>query len=242
MTATRRAPRSRGLLAVAALLFAVFLALGSWQVQRRAWKLDLIARVERRIHADPVAAPGPLAWASIDAANDEYLRVQARGRFLDDRQAFVQAVTELGPGFWVLTPLRQADGAVIFVNRGFVPAASRGQVAPGGGPVEVTGLLRLDEPRGAFLRHNDPASDRWFSRDVRALAASRRLAPAAPYFIDAQRTVPADGPGVQPVPGLTVVAFHNSHLVYALTWYTLALMVAAAAWRLRKEAWGADEN
>lgn len=217
---------------MAVLLFLVFAALGTWQVERRAWKLDLIDRVERRVHAEPSDAPGPSAWAALDAAHDEYRRVRLAGRFLDDRQTFVQAVTDLGPGYWVLTPLRRDDGVVVLVNRGYVPSEARARVAPGGGPVNVVGLLRLTEPGGGFLRRNEPAAGRWYSRDVAAIAAARGLAAAAPYFVDAQTATGAADAGTPPVPGLTVVAFHNSHLVYAITWYTLALMVAGAAWRL----------
>ncbi len=85
----------------------------------------------------------------------------------------------------------------------------------------------MSEPGGAFLRRNDPAADRWYSRDVAAIAARRGFTRAAPYFIDmdaAPRSAPAV-PGT-PIGGLTVVRFSNSHLVYALTWFTLAGMLA----------------
>lgn len=32
-------------------------ALGTWQVERRKWKLDLIADLEKRTHAAPVPLP-----------------------------------------------------------------------------------------------------------------------------------------------------------------------------------------
>ena len=246
MTASRR---PRWFVPVAVLLFAGFMALGSWQVQRRAWKLDLIERVEARVHAAAVPAPEPARWNEVDAAHDEYRRVEVDGRYLDAATTFVQAVTESGPGFWVLTPLQRPDGSIVLVNRGYVPPEARAQVLPGGGPVQVTGLLRLTEPGGGFLRHNDPAGSRWYSRDVAAIATAHGLTTVAPYFIDAQATASsapaASAAGVAPVAGLTVIAFHNSHLVYAITWYTLALMVAGAAWRLRHvigEETGGDEE
>jgi surfeit locus 1 family protein len=250
---------------VAVLFFVLFMALGTWQVERRVWKLDLIARVNQRVHAPPVAAPGPAQWPNITAASDEYRHVTAAGAFLDDSQTLVQAVTDLGAGYWVLTPLRLADGSIVLVNRGFVPADARERVQPGAmvspavaqppvtvsppeamspaaptssAPVaKVIGLLRMTEPRGGFLRHNDPVANRWYSRDVQAIAAARGLTHVAPYFIDAE-AVPGDAQAapaanelaVTPVPGLTVITFHNSHLVYAITWYTLALMVAIAIW------------
>ncbi len=39
------------------LSIAGFVALGIWQVERLSWKLDLIARVDQRVHAEPVPAP-----------------------------------------------------------------------------------------------------------------------------------------------------------------------------------------
>lgn len=216
-----------GLLALAGV--AGLTALGIWQLERRVWKLDLIGRVDARIHASPVPAPGPEAWPSVSAASDEYRRVAVSGHFLNDRETLVQAVTDLGGGFWVMTPLVTDRGFTVLVNRGFVPpdkrdpaARAQGQQA---GEVTVSGLLRISEPKGGFLRSNDPAAGRWYSRDVAAIAASKGLEQVAPYFIDADGT---RNPGGWPVGGLTVVSFPNSHLSYALTWFALDLMLIGA--------------
>jgi surfeit locus 1 family protein len=135
----------------------------------------------------------------------------------------VQALTERGAGYWLLTPLRTVTGWTVLVNRGFVPPdrvdPARRRDAQAGGTVTVTGLLRITEPGGGFLRTNDPATDHWFSRDVAAIARARGLSEPAPYFIDADS---AANPGGYPVGGLTVIAFPNNHLVYALTWFSLA--------------------
>lgn len=206
----------------------ILVALGVWQVERRTWKLALIDRVEQRVHAAPVAPPPPASWPAISAASDEYRHVIVTGRFLHDRETLVKAVTDEGGGYWVVTPLQRDDGTTVLVNRGFVPperrdaATRRNGNRPG--KVEVTGLLRVTEPRGGFLRYNDPASDRWYSRDVAAISAARGLGSVAPFFIDADA---APGPGGLPIGGLTVVRFPNNHLVYALTWFGLALMLAA---------------
>lgn len=222
----------------AAFFFVLFVALGTWQVQRLGWKQALIARVDARVHASPVAAAARPRWPAIDRDADEYLRVALDGRFLHDKEALVQASTERGAGFWVLTPLQRADGTLVLVNRGFVPPdrrdPARRSPAPTG-EVHVQGLLRLTEPGGGFLRHNDPAADRWHSRDVAAIAAARAL-PAdrvAPYFVDAE-SAPGAPLDAWPLPGLTVIRFSNNHLVYAITWYGLALMAAAAGWYVRR--------
>lgn len=226
-----RSAATRAALALGAgVAFAGFVALGTWQVERRAWKLYLIAQVDQRVHAAPVAAPGPAQWPQVNAASDAYRHVQVTGRFIGAADTLVQASTELGAGFWVLTPLRRDDGSVVLVNRGFVPPEQRDRAVRGADAstdaITVTGLLRVTEPDGGFLRRNDAAANRWYSRDVPAIAAARGLGPVAPYFIDADAAAhPADGP----VGGLTVIAFHNNHAVYAVTWYVLALMVAAGA-------------
>ncbi|MDD0809940.1 SURF1 family protein [Curvibacter sp. RS43] len=240
-------PRSSVLRALfllgAGLVFLGLLALGTWQVQRLGWKLALIERVEQRAHAAPEAPPSQDRWPSITAASDEYRHLRLQGQWLHQQQSLVQAVTKLGPGFWVMTPLRlsggELDGTLVLVNRGFVTQAPPAK--PNDSQLStVTGLLRLSEPNGGFLRRNDPAAQRWFSRDVAAIAAAHHLSPMAPYFVDAD-AAPAplagqssalahDAPLTEPVGGLTVLHFQNSHLVYALTWYALALMVLAAVW------------
>jgi len=215
----------------AAIAFIAFIALGAWQLERRAWKHALIARVEQRVHAAPVAAPGPADWDQVSTARDEYRRVRLTGTFVHDGEALVQASTELGAGWWVLTPLRKADGTIVLVNRGFVPPQQRDhRLRAKGNPlgeVEIVGLLRISEPGGGFLRRNDPLAERWFSRDVKAISAVRRLDKVAPYFIDAERAPTTDPQA--PVAGLTVLDFRDNHLAYAITWFALATMVVAAA-------------
>jgi surfeit locus 1 family protein len=232
-----------GVLAVA--LIAGFTSLGVWQVHRLAWKQDLIARVEMRLAADPVSAPVPSEWAQITPEADEYRKVSVTGIFDHTAEVLTQAVTARGSGFWVMTPLITPNGAYL-INRGFVPTdrsepdtRSAGQIT---GEVTVTGLLRLTEPEGGFLRKNDPVLGRWYSRDVAAITADLSI-PAAPFFVDADASPDTSA---LPIGGLTVVAFRNTHLIYALTWFCLAFGTAVAAmlvvrheWRNRR-AWPKD--
>ncbi len=229
---------ARALFAGIALLMATgFVALGIWQVERRAWKHALVAAVDSRIHAAPVAAPGPAAWPAISAAGDAYRHVRVTGRFRHDRETLVQAVSDLGSGYWVMTPL-ETSGFTVLVNRGFVPPDQRSPATRNAGnpsgTVTLTGLLRVTEPGGGFLRTNDPEGGRWYSRDITAIAAAQDLGRTAPYFIDADSAPNAGG---YPVGGLTVVRFPDNHLGYALTWFALALLsLAAACYVLRSPA------
>ncbi|MFZ6872404.1 SURF1 family protein [Undibacterium sp. Di27W] len=231
------------------LIFAGFISLGTWQVLRLQWKLDLIERVDQRVHATPVPAPGFPAWSHITASADEYRHVQASGVFLHEKTILVLASTELGGGFWVMTPLALADQTVILVNRGFIPekmaasyraSSEKDRLSTSDtSTIQVTGLLRMTEPGGGFLRKNDAAGNRWYSRDVSAITAATGLARSAPFFIDADASPANNAPyspyaqqneasANAPVAGLTVIHFHNSHLIYALVWFSLAAMTAAA--------------
>lgn len=236
-------PRGTATLILLALVFLLtfggLVSLGIWQLQRLDWKLDLIERVEARVHAEPVAVPTPADWRNVSRERDEYRRVRLDGHYLPDRDTRVQAVTELGSGYWVVSPFRLRSGDIVLVNRGFVPPKWSGDQLDTS-EAEVVGLLRLPEPGGGFLRDNDAASDRWHSRDVQAIAEVRGLGRVAPFFVDAERAAGAidaerTASPEWPRGGLTVVKFNNHHLGYALTWFALALGVAWAGWRLAKE-------
>ena len=245
------APRSATVRTVAllflALVFAGFCALGVWQVQRLHWKHALIARVDSRIHATAVAVPKRADWPGVTADSAEYRRVFVQGDYLPGHDTRVQALKELGAGWWLLSPLRTDAGDIVLVNRGFVPDDGIASPPPAGA-VRIEGLLRISEPNGRVLRRNDAASERWFSRDVASIAVKRGLRDVAPYFIDADADAHAPREA-WPRGGMTVVAFRDHHLQYALTWFGLALLTAFAAWtlvsgerRLRHHARDADPD
>ncbi|MEN4903051.1 SURF1 family protein [Luteimonas sp. TWI662] len=227
--APQRPARRWALLVFLVAATAGFIALGLWQVERLGWKRDLIARVEARIHAAPTALPAVADWDSLDVADAQYQRVTARGRLLHDQEVAVYASTERGPGYWIMTPMATADGAV-WINRGYVDNAhrrrdSRARV-DAADVVEVTGLLRQPDRAGLFVRANVPAEDRWYARVPVEMTAARQVpAPVAPFFIDAQTSI--DGAN-WPVPGLTIVQFRDNHLSYALTWFGMALLTLLA--------------
>ncbi len=229
MPASRAAPASRGrgrfvfLMALCAIAFAGFIALGNWQVRREGWKLKLIHDVAARVHAPPVAAPGPSAWPLVGKGHLQYLHVELHGRFLAGKSTRVHGTSELGYGYWVMAPFETDRGFIVLVNRGYVPAGTPGaQTAAPAGETSLTGLLRFSEPGGGFLRPNQPKTNEWYSRDVAAIATARALPTSrvAPYFVDADA---GTNPGGGPVAGLTKIQFRNPHVGYAITWYLMAL-------------------
>jgi len=220
------------------LLFIGFIALGNWQLERRLWKLDLIEKVETRVHAPAESAPSIRDWPSVNKTDDEYRHVELRGQFLQNKDTLVVTATELGSGYWVVTPFQRHDGSIVLVNRGYIGQGVTPQ-APPQADTSLTGLLRLNEPNGSVLRENSPTTGRWFSRDVKAIADALGIS-AAPYFVDADANSPQtqsdDSQSANtPIGGLTVISFNNSHLVYAITWYGLALSVLIAGFIVFRE-------
>ena len=231
MTAKRT--KRRLFLVLCGLGVLIFSALGVWQIERLSWKLDLIERVDARVHAPAVPAPTTAEWPSLDPKAIEYRHVRATGLLRNDQETLIDALTERGPGYWVVAPL-ETGSATILVNRGFVPpelADRKRRVPSVSGPLTIVGLLRLSEPGGRFLRPNRPAAGRWFSRDVAAIARARGLSRAAPFFIDADAS---PNPGGYPLGGMTVIEFRNAHLIYAITWFALAALSVAGLVFLRR--------
>ena len=224
-----------GLLTLA--LLPVLIGLGNWQWQRKAWKEDLIAKIEARRTVEPVSYPKALS-EYVKNGDVEYLHVRVTGTFDYGQERHLYAPTPQSQGWHVYT-LMKPDGGLppVFVNRGWVPDTLKdpskraaGQVA---GPVTVTGLIRLPEHKGWFTPDNDYAGNRWFSRDLDAMQYGPAGPPSplqfttekkqayAPFSIDAD-AVP-ENPGGWPKGGTTVIHLPNSHLQYVVTWYGLAL-------------------
>jgi surfeit locus 1 family protein len=209
----------------------VLFGLGTWQVQRLHWKEELIAERTARTTAAPIALPaaGTQLSAAALAALD-YRHGAATGVFLHEREMYLAARTMEGSvGYQIVTPLRQADGGVVFVNRGWVPEASKnpakrpeGQV---GGPVTVDGAIRVPGLQHWLQPDNEPARNIWFWSDLPAMAAHAGVAPdkLVPVFLEAG---PAPNPGGLPVGGQSRVNLPNDHLQYAITWYALAVGLA----------------
>lgn len=224
------------------LAAAILVSLGVWQLQRLAWKKNLIAAIEARANAAPQPLPAIADWPNLRPGDYEYRHVTATGTFEHDKESLVfrasGGTAGKEPGYHVLTPLRLTSGGYVIVNRGFVPVDRKEQSSrPPGliqGEIEVTGLMRQPEARNLFTPADDPAAGQYFTRDPGLIARHFNLAPAAPFSIDAGDT---KLPGGWPKGGVTMRNLPNNHLSYALTWFCLALTLicvfAAFAWQRR---------
>lgn len=229
---------------VAVAAFLVLIGLGTWQVQRLQWKEGLIATIETRRTSPPL----PLADVErqFAASGDvDYQAVRAEGRLLNDKEQFFFATWKGDTGFYVYTPLQLADGRLIFVNRGFVPydlkERAKRPLGEVDGETTITGLARnpLDGKPSLMVPDNDAAENIFYWKDRDAMAANAGLdaSKVLPFFIDADAS---PNPGGLPEGGVTMIDLPNSHLQYAITWYSLAAALVAVfglfAWRRRNEA------
>jgi len=226
-----------GLTIATAVALAILLSLGTWQLQRLAWKRDLIARIEA-LKAVPARPLAPVLDGLAEGADVEFTRVRvvcpglARALYLElyglrDGQAGARLISACAA-----PSLRYRT---ILVDRGFVAdtISARPPVdAADRTPVEIVGVLRAPEPANTFSPPNRP--DRWFTRDAAAMAAALGAQSPAPVFLMAETSSNPEWKALVPAPvpsGIT-----NRHLEYAVTWYGLAaaLLGVYAAVLLRR--------
>ncbi|RXN10329.1 surfeit locus 1 [Labeo rohita] len=207
------------------LIPATTFCLGTWQVKRRKWKLELIRELKSLTTSEPI----PLPVDPMEIKHLEYRRVKVRGHFDHSKELYILPRSPVDPereareagrisssaesGANVITPM------TILVNRGYVPkdkirpeTRMKGQVTE---DVDLVGVVRLTEQRKPFVPQNNVEANRWHYRDLEAMA---KITGAEEIFIDAvfDSTIPGG-----PIGGQTRVTLRNEHMQYIITWYGL---------------------
>lgn len=222
----------------AAIAFALFGALGMWQVQRAAEKKELLAAIERGARDAPIQLP----YADTALAQAEFRRVRAEGRFLTERQFLLDnRLFDGRAGYDVITPLVLADGRTVLIDRGWLPAGPRreprGEVAlEVAGPVAVTGRLWRPDPALALGPAVAPAAGDWprtvtrIDYDALGQELGRSLVPVViraergfPWVLTPRPLEPTFGP--------------ERHYGYAVQWFALALTVLVVTIVLQWRRW-----
>lgn len=234
MTPTASAARPRGIAGLAVItlaMLAVLVGLGAWQLQRKDEKRALIAALTERLAAQPVPLPPQSQWTNLQPGRDEFRRVFFSAVFQPPDAKVYSSGSALrtdisGLGTYVFAPARLAGGETVVVNRGFVPDGTTAKAETiRGEPIKLTGYIRFAEKPGWFTPHEDSAKRLWFLRDHVAMAQANKWGDVAPFYIDLEAPNPASG---VPKPGPLHVQLKDNHLQYAITWFGLALVVAAA--------------
>ena len=205
---------------------AVLVALGSWQLDRLAWKEAILADIRAQISAPPATLPDS---PSID--DHRYLPVQVSGTVGDTALRVLVSQKQIGAGYRVISSFDTGARRVL-LDRGFI-SVNDPLPAPPAGAVEVTGNLHWPDERLSSTPENDVDKNIWFARDLAPMAD---LLGTEPYLIVA-RKMSVNEPGVTPLP-LDISGIPNDHLNYAITWYSLAViwltMTGFFLWRMRQ--------
>jgi cytochrome oxidase assembly protein ShyY1 len=249
MTATARKSSIRAFAAFTAVMVAIFIGLGVWQLARRAEKHALIAALDARIAAAPVALPPPAEWLTLNAASDEFRRVTFTATYAKLPDAMVysagSAVREdvSGPGTWAFLPARLASGETVVIDTGFVANTMQERSVEDrataklvtGEPVALTGYLRFPESAGLLTPAESRDKRLWFTRDHLSMAKALGWGEVAPFYIDLETPVPDNS---IPQPGPLSPHLRDEHLQYAITWFSLAaaLVIAFAVWARGRRA------
>ena len=215
-----------------AVMLIVLLGLGSWQVKRLFWKQALLSQIA---HAES-AAPIPLAEFQARSATppSQFTKVSVSGTYLVDQAALYGAeVRDIasGPamGARLIEPLREADGEVILVDRGWVPVSRSAPLDLPTGTATLSGYIRFGDTPGWFSAKDDTASRRFFTLDPIAIGNAIGLPNMRPFVLVALSTGAREGGVVEnwPDPARHLPRPPNNHLSYAITWYGLAVALLA---------------
>lgn len=256
MSARLKAAGLAPLAIATAVALSVLLGLGTWQLDRRAWKEQILATMAERAKRPPVtnatwqaltcpgAVPVPVEQ---DPCDFRPVRLTLTPASPDERHIFIAVPRQPngigGAGYWVFQRHRLAPPAAgeVYLNRGFVPEAQKllslRPLSAATAPLDVSGLLRRAEPRGAYSNVNDLTKNVYYVRAPLELGVAEPVpAPPGPspryYYVDQSGPVPS---GNLPYPMAGKLDIPNRHLEYALTWYGLALTLLVIAGLLARQ-------
>ncbi|KAF9936859.1 surf-like protein [Mortierella alpina] len=212
-----------------ALCPIITFGLGSWQVQRLRWKVDLIESLEDRMSLDAIPLPRKVNLGAIE--DFEYRKVKVTGHYRHDEEILLGPRTrgDGQPGYFLITPFERVNGSKILVRRGWVPREKKDQATRldglTEGEVTLEGLLRTGEQKASsFVPENNPEKNEWYSLDLESMAQQSGAQPVVvemildtpPHLIKSE-LIDKD----IPVGRSPVVELRNHHKEYIVTWYVL---------------------
>ncbi|MCT8161349.1 SURF1 family protein [Pseudoruegeria sp. SHC-113] len=207
---------------------AILISLGTWQLQRLAWKEAILAEIDTTI----TAAPVPVPEAPTQDA-DQYLPVTATGTITDQEIQILGSVKKIGPGYRIVSAFESEDGRRLLLDRGWVALEAKNASRP---PVQaqITGNLHWPDEMTSSTPEPDLVAGIWFGRDIPAMAAHLNTEPVLIVLRETSETEQVTAPFPLDSSGIP-----NDHLEYVLTWFGLAIvwlgMTAFLLWRINRK-------
>ena len=207
---------------------AVLLWLGTWQVQRMGWKQGILAEIETRIAAPPVALP-----QDPNIADHQFMAVTVSGDIGTREIPILASTKQVGAIFRIISPFRMNDGRIILVDRGYVLNELKDTPRPIGAATLTGNLLWPDEV-DSYTPEPDLNANIWFARDINAMAEYLKTDPVLLVVRETSHT----GSPLTPLP-VDISGIPNDHFEYAVTWYGLCIvwlmMSGLMVWRLTRK-------
>ena len=238
-------------------IVATTFGLGCWQVQRYQWKVKLTAEDSQRYLQEPSTLPlcSSQQHLAENAAQLQGCRVSTTGVFAHDREVLLgprsapaglfgeaaQGLATNPQGYYIITPLKRADGTVVYVNRGWVDLKRASWERPQG-QVSLSGVVCQGVKHGSFSPVNDPKTRKllWLEPAALLQAASEASAASAPDGQASMVIMEIVAPDDEPVASFPAARRMKhlgqsyitpmTHLVYAITWFSLCAAGTAMTW------------
>ena len=197
------------------LFVTIFCALGSWQLYRLQWKLELISEIAFGLNSSPIEFS--------NSTNRNYQRVSVKGKFNFDQQIYLYSLNDNGkPGFDVVTPFRTNKNENVLINRGWINKELKGNPninLEAESQKRITGLLRKIYKPNIFKPDNDLKNNVWFSINLEDIKefTGEQYSEFVIFLEDNQAKIP--------LPKKITIDVPNNHLKYAITWYAISISI-----------------
>lgn len=217
---------------IAGILGAVILvSLGTWQVQRLAWKEGVLAQIDARLAQEPVALPQRVTF---DA--DRYRAVTIRGTFDSPAIKVLSSKKDEGAVYRHIAPFLTTDGRRILIDRGYTGADQEAAIPAG--VFDISGHLVWPDDTNNMTPAPDLDTNLWYGRDLPAM--SQAYGTDAVFIVAATMSPTDTSVTLWPVDSSGVP---NDHLQYAMTWFSLAaIWVLMTSLYLRRAYRGSKDS
>ena len=192
----------------------MFCALGTWQLYRLQWKMELISEITFGLNSTPINYSTSI--------KKNYQRVVSDGFYNFKDQIYLYSLNQKGkPGFDVITPFETVGKEIVLVNRGWIPKELKElpEINSTEGSTKITGLLRKIYKANIFKPNNDTKANIWFSVNLEDVEkfTGKKFSNFIIYLEDFEVKAP--------LPRKITVDVPNNHLKYAITWYSIAISI-----------------
>ena len=199
----------------------MLLSLGSWQLYRLNWKLNLLLEIENSLKNDPVE------FSKADKKN--YLRIKTSGIIDFNKQIYLYNLNESGkPGFEVINPFI-IDNENYLINRGWIPFDKKDKPEVNLiNESNIIGTLKLQHKASTFKPENDINKNYWFTlnREDIFKYTGKKFSDYIIYL---------NGDYKLPKPKVITANISNNHKKYAITWFSMAVSILLIYLYFRKK-------